>query len=158
MATNEESDPSAILNGFWVTLFFLFYSYDFRNSENSLFKGFVGQGVFPIELRRLMLIFPVWLLNRIIQELSTTAICSPISSIRLIHESRMLLNGLCVSRSSMIMYSSVNLTWWNFPHFSLIVSRNSFLNSFVGRLAFLYRYCMTSLLIICFFRFARLLL
>lgn len=23
MAANEESDPSAILNGFWVTLFFL---------------------------------------------------------------------------------------------------------------------------------------
>ena len=26
MAANEESDPSAILNGFWVTLFF--YSYE----------------------------------------------------------------------------------------------------------------------------------
>ncbi len=23
MAANEESDPSAILNGFWVTLFFM---------------------------------------------------------------------------------------------------------------------------------------
>ena len=27
MAANEESDPSAILNGFWVTLFFFFLNY-----------------------------------------------------------------------------------------------------------------------------------
>ena len=28
MAANEESDPSAILNGFWVTLLFAFIRYD----------------------------------------------------------------------------------------------------------------------------------
>ena len=27
MAANEESDPSAILNGFWVTLFFFLYNF-----------------------------------------------------------------------------------------------------------------------------------
>ena len=31
MAANEESDPSAILNGFWVTLFFYVYMYIFGN-------------------------------------------------------------------------------------------------------------------------------
>ena len=32
MAANEESDPSAILNGFWVTLFVLYpiYGFNFR--------------------------------------------------------------------------------------------------------------------------------
>lgn len=38
MAANEESDPSAILNGFWVTLFYLIPGmYVFRKES---FGGF----------------------------------------------------------------------------------------------------------------------
>ena len=31
IAANEESDPSVILNGFWVTLFFIFMQFNILN-------------------------------------------------------------------------------------------------------------------------------
>ena len=38
MAVNEESDPSAILNGFWVTLFFFAFFFYWRPNLEHFFS------------------------------------------------------------------------------------------------------------------------